>query len=438
MLKQKDNPLRPEVIADLWRESGLKNKLLFTLVMILVVRTGVHIPISGVNLDIIKDLFNQGNLLGFIDLFAGGAMAKFSLFAMGIIPYINASIIIQLMTAVIPKLEELQKEGGESGRRQIAQITRYLTVILASVQAFGMSIWIWRSGAVLNAPATGPAPVFFILDTAAVLIAGTVFMMWVGELITEHGIGNGASLLIFIGIIARLPDYMTNTYQLVSTGGTNWFMVGILMLIFLGIMVLIVYASEGSRRLPVQSAKRQVGNRMYGGRATYLPFRINQGGVMPIIFASSVMLFPATIYQFAPVDFLKTVTQALAPSQPLYAVAYIGLILFFTFFYASIILNPKDISDNLKRYGSFIPGYRPGRPTAEYIEYVLTRITFCGAVFLGFIALLPMVAEKGTGVVTFQGLGSTALLIMVGVAIDIFNQLQTHLLARQYEGFMKQ
>ena len=434
---KKDSALRPEVIADLWRESGLKNKILFTLAMILLVRTGVHIPISGVNLEVISNLFNQGNLLGFIDMFSGGAMSKFSIFAMGIIPYINASIIIQLMTSVIPKLEEMQKEGGESGRRQIAQITRYLTVILGGVQAFGMSIWIWRSNAVIDAAATGPTPIFFILNTTAILIAGTVLMMWLGELITEHGIGNGASLLIFIGIVARIPSYMQSTTQLVDTGGSNWFMVGILLLIFLGIMVLIVYASEGARRLPVQSAKRQVGNKMYGGKATYLPFRINQGGVMPIIFASSVMMFPATIYQFAPVGIIQSITQALSPSQPLYSVCYIGLIVFFTFFYASLILNPKDVSDNLKRYGSFIPGYRPGRPTAEYIEKVLTRITFCGAMFLGFIALLPMMAERATGVVTFQGLGSTALLIMVGVAIDLFNQLQVHLMARQYEGFMK-
>ena len=428
--------LRPEALMEMWQASGLKFKIFFTLGMLFVVRFGIAIPVGGLDNEAIQQLFSRGNLLSFIDMFAGGGLAKFSIFALGILPYINASIIMQLMSSVIPKLEELQKEGGEAGRRQIAQITRYLTIILAGVQSGGISIWLWRSNVVLAHPANGPTPVLFIINTAVVLIAGAVCVMWIGELMTEHGIGNGASLLIFVGIVAALPNYMKNTAELVENGASNWFMVGLLVLVYLILIVMIVYASEGARKIPVQSAKRQVGNRVYGGRATYLPFRINQGGVMPIIFASSVLLFPATLAQFAPnVGFIKTITEFLT-RQPGYGIFYVSLIFFFTFFYASMILNPQEIASNLKRYGSYVPGYRPGRPTSEFLEKVITRITFCGALFLGIIVMIPMFAEAATKVTTLSGIGSTALLIMVGVAVDLFNQLQSHLLARQYEGFM--
>jgi preprotein translocase subunit SecY len=259
--------------------------------------------------------------------------------------------------------------------------------------------------------------------------------MWIGEMMTEYGIGNGASLLIFIGIVAAIPQYAQNTFELVQQGASSWFNVILLVASYLALLVVIVYASEGARKIPVQSAKKQVGNRMYGGRGTFLPFRISQGGVMPVIFASSVLLFPATIQQFAPeAKFLKTVTEALT-RQPGYGVLFTALIFFFSFFYASLILNPQEIANNLKRYGSYIPGYRPGRPTAEYLDTVLKRITYCGAIFLALIVIFPMVMVELTGVTTLQQIGSTAILIMVGVAIDLFNQLQTHLLARQYEGF---
>jgi len=429
--------VRPEVIADLFKASGLKEKILFTLFAVLIFRIGVHVPVPGLDPSKIQSLFNQGNLLALIDMFSGGALARFSVFAMGVVPYINASIIMQLMTSVIPKLEELQKEGGEAGRKQFAQITRYLTIILATIQGTGMSIALWRSNAIIGSPNTGAPPVMHMLCMIVTLIAGTVFIMWLGEQISEKGIGNGASLLIFVGIISRVPSYFSNTAQLVESGGTNWFAVTFLLLVFLALIVAIVYASEGARKISVQSAKRQVGNKMYGGRATYLPFRINQGGVMPIIFASSVMLFPATISQFVQTGWLRTVTDALNPSKPLYSILFCCLIFFFTFFYASISLNPIDIANNLKRYGSFIPGYRPGRPTAEYLEAILSRLTLLGAFFITMIALIPILAEKATGVTTLQGLGSTSLLIMVGVAIDLFNQLQTHLMARQYDGFVK-
>lgn len=431
---RRDQALRPEALMEMWQASGLKSKLLFTLGMLLVIRLGVHIPVGGVNNIAVSSAFSRG-LLSFIDLFAGGALAKVSILAMGIIPYINASIIVQLMTSVVPKLEELQKEGGEAGRRQIAQITRYLTIILATIQAGGFASWIWRSGAAINHPAGGPAPVLFLLTTTATLVAGSLFVMWVGELITEHGLGNGASILIFIGIVGGIPRYITNTVTLVNEGASNWFAVGATLASYLVLIVMVVYASEGARKIPVQSAKRQVGNRVYGGRATYMPFRLNQGGVMPIIFASSVLFFPATLQQFAPdAGFLKTATDFVS-QQPGYGIFFVSLIFFFTFFYASMTLNPQEIAANLKRYGSYIPGYRPGRPTAEYLEKILNRLTLCGAVFLSLIVIFPMVVVSITGVTTLQQLGSTAVLIMVGVAIDLFNQLQSHLLARQYEGF---
>lgn len=432
-----NSAVRPEVIADLLKASGLKNKILFTLLIIFIFRLGVHIPVPGYDPDIVNAFFNRG-FLALVDMFSGGALSKFSLFAMGIVPYINASIIIQLMTSVIPKLEELQKEGGEAGRKQLAQITRYLTIILGTLQSTGMAIALWRSNAIVGSPANGAPPIFMIINTVLVLVAGTIFIMWLGEQITEKGIGNGASMLIFAGIIARFPYYFSNTFESISSGATSWFAVILLLLVFLALIVGIIYASEGARKIPVQSAKRQVGNRMYGGRASYLPFRINQGGVMPIIFASSVLMFPATISQFTQNAFIKTISDNyLSPSKPLYAIVYCLLIFFFTFFYASISMNPIDIANNLKRYGSFIPGYRPGRPTAEYLEAILNKITFLGAFFISGIALIPMLAERLLGVSTLSGLGSTSLLIMVGVAIDLFNQLQTHLLARQYEGFVK-
>jgi preprotein translocase subunit SecY len=419
------------------KASGLMGKILFTIGIIFIFRIGIFIPVPGLDTSILQRLFNGRNLLGLIDMFSGGALSSFSILAMGIVPYINASIIIQLMTSVIPKLEELQKEGGEAGRKQIAQITRYLTIVLGTLQSTGIVIALWRSNAIIGHPADSSPPIFFIINTVLLLVAGTIFIMWLGEQITEKGIGNGASILIFIGIISRFPSYFKATAESIEAGATNWFSVSLLILVFLSLIVAIVYASEGARKIPVQSAKRQVGNRMYGGRSTYLPFRINQGGVMPIIFASSVLLFPATISQFVDAGWLKTITNYLNPSKPLYPLLYCGLIFFFTFFYASITLNPIDISNNLKRYGSFIPGYRPGRPTAEYLETILNRITLLGALFISAIALVPMLAERALGVNTLNGLGSTALLIMVGVAIDLFNQLQTHLLARQYEGFLK-
>ncbi len=453
-----------DVLRSLWFAPGLREKILWTLGMVVIFRLAVHVPISGIDQVKLNALFANVNFLGgFLDFFSGGALAKFSVVAMGITPFINASIIMQLMTGVFPKLEELQKEGGEAGRKQIQQWTRYLALVLATVQSFGMSTWLWRSGAAIGYDAAGPFPYAFILATVAVLVAGTTFIMWLGEVITERGIGNGASLMIFAGIIAAFPSYISRTAELVSSGGTSTFAVTALVVSLLAMLVAIVFVQEGQRRIPVQSAKRQVAGQRGGGFSqNYLPLRVNQGGVMPLIFASSLLVFPATIAQFLgesktaalvwqpalgtfwqwdnlrgiALEGLNVLMRTLSPSGSLHFVVYFLLIMFFSYFYASLVLQPKDLADNLKKYGSFIPGYKPGKPTAEFIELVLNRITFAGGVFLGLIAILPLFVERATGVTTLQGIGSTALLIMVGVAIDLYNQLQTHLIARQYEGFM--
>lgn len=456
-----------QALVNLWRAPGLRERLLFTLAMLCLLRFGVHVPIAGVDHAALAGKFGGGNLLGgFLDLFSGGALAKFSIFALGITPYINASIIMQLMASVIPKLEELQKEGGEQGRKQMAQWTRYLTLALAFVQAYGITNWLWKSGLVVGHAAAGPWPWGFMVPTMILLITGTVFVMWLGELITERGIGNGASLIIMIGILSRMPSYFQRTSEGLSSGAFNGLQVGLLVVSFLVILMAIVIVQEGARKIPVQAAKKQGGGRAYSQRSSYIPFKVNQGGVMPIIFASSLLLFPVTISQLvggqasalaAKVNWafttpgawtlgnvrsalqqaLQWVLMQLAPSGWLYPVLYFVLIIFFSYFYASIVLNPEDLAKNLQKFGNFIPGVRPGKPTAEFLEAVLSRITFIGALFLGIVAIVPNLVENATGVTTFQGLGSTALLIMVGVAIDLYNQLQTQLLARQYEGFMK-
>jgi preprotein translocase subunit SecY len=373
-------------------------------------------------------MFGAGNLLNFLDLFTGGALAKFSIFAMGIVPYINASIIFQLLTAVIPQLEELAKEG-DAGRKQIAQYTRYLTVVLAAFQAFGMAFWL--RGVLLP----GYSFQFFLISVVILLTAGTSFVMWLGELITERGIGNGASLIIFIGIVSRIPTYIGQTILLLR-GGASFIGVIILLAIFVLMIVSIVIISEAQRRIPVQYAKRIIGRRVYGGQSTYIPLRINQGGVIPIIFASSVLLFPATIAQFIPLPLMQWIAGQLSPSKASYMCLYFLLIFFFTYFYTAITFNPKDLAENIKKYGGFIMGIRPGAPTAEYLESIVTKLTFVGALFLAVIAIIPTIVEGVTHITSFQGLGSTALLIVVGVALDLVRQIETHLVTRQYEGLL--
>jgi len=406
----------------------LRKKFLFTLSMIAVFRFGAHVPISGIDPAKLQSIFGRGGLLGFLDLFTGGALARFSIFGLGIIPYINASIIMQLLVVVIPQLEQLSKEGGE-GRKKIAQYTRYFAVTLAAVQATGTAFWL---RGMLKPGYNFP---FFLASCVIALTAGTCLIMWLGELITEKGIGNGASLIIFVGIVSRIPSYIGNTITLVRGGG-SLIGVSVLVAVFLAMIVFIVIVQEAQRRVQVQYAKRVVGRKVYGGQSTYIPLRINQGGVLPIIFASSVLFFPATIAQFIPVGFLKSIAAAITPGNLAYVVLFFCLIFFFTYFYTAITFNPVDLADNIKRYGGFVMGIRPGKPTAEYLEYVITRLTLVGALFLALVAIIPSIVEGLTHITTFKGLGATALLIIVGVALDLVRQIETHLVARQYEGLI--
>lgn len=415
-------------VSGLVNITDLRKKFLFTIGMIVLFRVGVHIPVPGIDTVKLAGLFGGGNVLGFLDLFTGGAFMRFSIFAMGIVPYINASIIMQLLQVVVPQLEELAKEG-DAGRKQIASYTRYLTVALAAFQAFGMSFWL--RGVMVD----GYSFAIFLVGTIISLTAGSTLVMWFGELITERGIGNGASILIFVGIVSRIPSNISQTITLVK-GGASFFGVLILLLAFLLMIVAIVMVQEAQRRIPVQYAKRVVGRKMYGGQSTYIPMRINQGGVIPIIFASSVLLFPATVAQFIPNPAVQKFVQLFSPQGSLYMVLYFALIFFFTYFYTAITFNPTELAENIKKYGGFVLGIRPGKPTAQYLEYVITRLTLVGALFLSLVAIVPTVVESLTHITSFQGLGSTALLIMVGVALDLVRQIQTHLVTRQYEGII--
>jgi preprotein translocase subunit SecY len=416
------------VLSGFLNIADLRKKILFTLGMVVLFRLGAHIPVAGINTAKLATLFGQGNILNFLDLFTGGALMRFSVFAMGIVPYINASIIMQLLQVVVPQLEELAKEG-ESGRKLIATYTRYLTVALAAFQAFGMSFWL--RGVMIDGYSFG----FFLIGTVVALTAGSTLVMWFSELITDKGIGNGASLLIFVGIVSRIPSYVGQTVTLVKGGAS---LVGVLILVaaFLAMIVAIVLVQEAQRRIQVQYAKRIIGRKVYGGQSTYIPLRINQGGVIPIIFASSVLLFPATIAQFVPNPAVQSIVGWLSPSGSLYLVFYFFLIFFFTYFYTAITFNPVELAENIKKYGGFITGIRPGKPTAQFLEYTITRLTLVGATFLAIIAVVPSIIESLTHITSFQGLGSTSLLIVVGVALDLVRQIETHLVTRQYEGLL--
>lgn len=416
------------VLSGFLNIADLRKKILYTLGMVVLFRVGAHIPVAGINTVKLEALFGKGNILSFLDLFTGGALMRFSIFAMGIVPYINASIILQLLQVVVPQLEELAKEG-ESGRKKIATYTRYLTVVLAAFQAFGMSFWL--RGVMLD----GYSFIFFLFGTVVSLTAGSTLVMWFSELITDKGIGNGASLLIFVGIVSRIPSYIGQTITLVKGGAS---LVGVLILVaaFMLMIVAIVLIQEAQRRIQVQYAKRIIGRKVYGGQSTYIPLRINQGGVIPIIFASSVLLFPATIAQFIPNPAVQSIVGWLSPSGSLYLVFYFFLIFFFTYFYTAITFNPVELAENIKKYGGFITGIRPGKPTAQYLEYTITRLTLVGATFLAIIAVVPSIVESLTHITSFQGLGSTSLLIVVGVALDLVRQIETHLVTRQYEGLL--
>ena len=433
-------------LMSMWNASGLKQKILFTLLMIAAFRFGVQMPLFGINNQIFSNIAQGNNIIGFLDLFSGGALGKVSIFALGIGPYITSSIIIQLVSVVIPSLEKLQKEEGEAGRRKLSQYTRVFTVVLAVFQSLIFMLYLHHlPGAVLP----NVNPIMFFISSIVVLTAGSVLVMWISELMTEKGIGNGGSLIIFIGIISGIPIYASRTAQVVANNSMMQMGLAVLLLIFFAAMVFIVIMQEAVRKVIIVNPKRQVGNKVYGGMNSFIPFKLNPGGVMPIIFAIAILLFPSTILSLVGQanfknEAVKTMvihlTQVLSPEGIPYYVLYFLLIFALTFFYASIMPNmqPKDISDNLKKYGSSIPGVKPGRPTAEALDKILTKTTFIGALGLGVIALVPSLASYVTNIKTIQGIGATSLIIMVGVALDLINQVRTHLLARNYESFLKE
>jgi preprotein translocase subunit SecY len=423
--------------ANIARVPELKKRVIFALAMLALYRVGVHVPTPGVDGEVLATFFqnSQDTLLGLFDMFAGGALRQFSVFALGIMPYISASIILELLTVVIPHLERLKKEG-EAGRKKITQYTRYGTVVLSTIQGLFIAIGLegMTSGGALVVPHPGWG---FRLLTVITLTAGTAFIMWLGEQINERGIGNGISLIIFAGIVAGLPNAVISTVTMLSTG--ELFGGPIFVLLLLAFMVLvvgvIVFCERGQRRIPVQYAKRVVGRRIMGGQSTHLPLKINTSGVIPPIFASSIIMFPATIAQFVNMPFMKSVQDALAPGSWLYTLLYVAFIFFFCYFYTAVTFNPVDVADNMKKYGGFIPGIRPGKRTADYIDRVLTRITFGGAIYVSAVCVLPTFLITKFNVPFY--FGGTALLIVVGVAIDTVGQIESHLLTRHYEGFMK-
>ncbi len=448
---------------NIWSIPDLRRRVLYTFGLLAVYRIGGHIPTPGIDNAALMRLFERqaGSILGYVDLFAGGNFRRFTIFALGIMPYITASIILQLLTVVWPYLEKLSKEG-EAGRKKITQWTRYGTVLLSVIQSFGIAIWLESmsgSGAerIVLSPGFG-----FRMMTALTLTTGTALIMWLGEQISERGIGNGISLIIYAGIVVGFPNAVLSTFQDLRTGQLGPIAVLLLLLLMTAVVAAIVLVERAQRKIPIQYARRVVGRRVYGGASTYLPLRVNTGGVIPVIFASSMLAIPQTILQlraFQDVRWVQDLQRQIAYSAPLYNLLYFLLIIFFCFFYVSIIFNPMDQADNMKKYGGFIPGIRPGKKTAEYVDRILTRLTFGGAIYLGLISILPVFLISGLRPQVLpwigpmiepylpkfvsQGLnvkfyfGGTSLLIVVGVAMDTVQQIESQLIMRHYEGFMK-
>lgn len=414
----------------------LKRRILMSLLLLGVYRIGSHVPTPGINNEALAAFFKaaQGTLLGLFDMFSGGALSQLSVFALGIMPYISASIILQLLTVVVPHLERLSKEG-EAGRKKITQYTRYGTVVLSIIQGFFISVGLEGM--------TGPGGEMVVLTpgwsfriiTVITLTSGTAFIMWLGEQITERGIGNGISLIIFAGIVAGIPNALGNTWRLARTSELSIFAVLLLLVLMVIVVAFIIYVERGQRRITVQYAKRVVGRRMYGGQNTHLPLKVNTSGVIPPIFASSIIMFPATVGNFINVPWVKSAAAALGPGHALHDLLYVGFIVFFCYFYTAIVFNPLDVADNMKKHGGFIPGIRPGRTTAEYIDRVLSRITLGGALYVSVVCILPTILIRKFNVPFY--FGGTALLIVVGVAMDTVAQIEAHMLTRNYEGFLK-
>ncbi len=420
----------------------LKRKILFTAMILIAYRIGGHVPIPGVNAQALLEFFQQQQrgLLGLYDLFAGGAFSRATVFALGIMPYISSSIIIQLLGAVVPYFQKLQKEG-EQGRKKITQLTRYGTVLLAAGQGYGASVFLERIGMTTSGQLVVPYPGFgFRLLTMITLACGTVLIMWLGELITERGIGNGISLIIFIGIIARFPNSIFDEIQQVISGNRTLIIELFLWALFVGTVAGTILLTQGTRKIPVQYAKRVIGRKVYGGQSTHIPLRVNTAGVMPIIFAQSILFVPQTVVQFFPnSDFMQSVNLMFDYQSWTYWIIYGLMIVFFTYFYTAIAFNPVDVADNMKKHGGFIPGVRPGKKTSEFIDNILTRITLPGSIFLAIIAIFPSFVTKFTNVsYSFASFyGGTSLLIVVGVALDTLQQVESHLLMRHYDGFLK-
>ncbi len=427
--------------------AGLKTKIIFTLVMIAVFRLCAQLPLFGIDAHNFANLAATNNLIGFLDMFSGGALGNVSIIALGIGPYITASIIMQLLAVVIPHLEQLQKEEGEAGRRKLSQYTRIFTIVIAAVQSLVFVTYLVKTARGAIMPDVNL--IAFAIGSVVILTAGSAFTMWMAELMTERGIGNGASMLIFCGIISKIPFYASQTGTLVSGNSALQPALLLLLVIFFATMILIVIMHEAARKVIIVNPRRQVGNKVYGGTNTFIPFKLNPGGVMPIIFAIAILLFPTTILGiFGQANISNEVlrniiiglSNFLSPSGLAYNVIYFLLIFGLTFFYASIIpnLQPKEIATNLKKYGSSIPGIKPGKPTAEALDKILSKTTFIGALALAIVALIPSLACHVTGITTLQGIGATSLIIMVGVALDFINQVRTNLLPKNYESFLRQ
>jgi preprotein translocase subunit SecY len=429
-----------EKLRNIFQVPELKRRILFTLALVVVYRLGEHVPTPGVNLQQLKGAFQAsgaaGGLFGLYDLFVGGAFSRATIFALGIMPYISASIILQLLGAVVPYYEKLRKEG-EEGQKKIIQHTRYGTVLISFIQSYAYSMFLMNLGQTQGIPIVAAPGVVFVFSTIITQTTGTIFVMWLGEKITEHGIGNGISLIIFINIVGRVPDTLLKAWQSLRGGSLSWPLLLAIWALMVAVVAAVILMTQGTRKIPVQYAKRIVGRRMYGGANTHIPLRVNTAGVIPIIFASSVMILPATIAGFVKGDSpLAALGQIFSPTGWFYNVLYGIIIIFFTYFYTAVVLNPNDLAENMRKYGGFVPGIRPGRKTAEYIDRVLSRITLPGAIFLALIAVLPDLIIGATNV-PFLGFGGTSVLIVVGVALDTLQQIESHLLMRHYEGFVK-
>jgi preprotein translocase subunit SecY len=421
----------------LGKATELKKRVWFTLAALVVYRIGTYIPVPGVDATVMGEMLKQhgGGILGMFDMFTGGALGRMTVFALNIMPYISASIVIQLMSAAVPQLEALKKEG-EAGRKKLNQYTRYLTVLIALVQSYGIAVGLEGMRGSFGAAVIDPGW-FFRFSCVVTLVGGTMFLMWLGEQITARGVGNGISLIIFAGIVANLPSALASLLELMRTGALSWLFGFVFLFIAVAVIGVIVFIERAQRRIVIQYPKRQVGTRMFGGESTHMPLKLNTAGVIPPIFASSILLIPATIIGFsqnAP-DWLQTIGQSLAHGRPLYMISYAAMIIFFAYFYTAVVFNPQETADNLKKYGGFIPGIRPGTATAEYFDYVLTRLTTIGGIYLVAVCMLPEILISKYGVPFY--FGGTSLLIIVSVTMDTVTQVQSHLLAHQYEGLIR-